>query len=95
MTVDSQDRMALVAGLLDGLVDETTLRVLERLESAPSYAESYINSEKAAEHLCCNVNRIHALVEADRIPHHRDGRRLLFKRSELEEYIDADGAHRP
>ena len=41
----------------------------------------------AAEFLACGKDRIYALVSARRIPHHRDGSRLLFDRAELREYV--------
>jgi excisionase family DNA binding protein len=55
----------------------------------------YIDVKGAAEFLACKPDRIYALVSAKRIPHHRDGSRLLFDRGELREYVRAGGAKRP
>lgn len=50
-------------------------------------AEPWIGVTEAAEHLACKRQRIYDLVHADRIPHHRDGSRLLFRRSELDAWL--------
>jgi excisionase family DNA binding protein len=55
----------------------------------------YMDVKAAADYLACKPDRIYALVSAERIPHHRDGSRLLFDRGELREYVRAGGAKRP
>jgi excisionase family DNA binding protein len=52
-------------------------------------------AERAAANLACPTSRIYALVSARRIPHHRDGSRLLFRRAELDEWVARGGARRP
>jgi excisionase family DNA binding protein len=59
-------------------------------ESAP-----FLNVAGAAEYLACAPSRIYALVSTRRIPHHRDGSRLLFRRSELDAWVRRGGAQRP
>ena len=49
--------------------------------------ESWIDVKAAAEHLTCKPQRIYDLVHASRIPYHRDGSRLLFRRSELDAWV--------
>jgi excisionase family DNA binding protein len=42
--------------------------------------------------LRCPESRIRKLVMLDAVPHHRDGRRVLFHREELDEYLREGGA---
>jgi excisionase family DNA binding protein len=55
----------------------------------------YLDVVGAADFLACPLSRIYALVSAKRIPHHRDGSRLLFDRAELRDYVHRGGARRP
>ena len=43
---------------------------------------------EAAEHLACKPQRIYDLVSQERLPFRRDGRRVLFRRSDLDEYLE-------
>jgi excisionase family DNA binding protein len=65
------------------------------LASQPDQPERWLNVEQAAGHLACGRDRIYALVSARRIPHHRDGSRLLFRVSELDQFVRDGGATRP
>ena len=78
--------------LLEHLAERAAAIVAERLEPA---AEPWIGVEQAAEHLAAPVSRVYALASAGRIPLERDGSRLMFKRSELDEWVRAGGAKRP
>jgi excisionase family DNA binding protein len=44
----------------------------------------YVTTEKAAEILACKPKRIYELVAQGRLRHFRDGRRLLFRREDLD-----------
>lgn len=70
---------------------EQVAELLSRLAES----EPFVTAEAAAAHICCPVSRIYALVSARRIPHHRDGSRLLFRLSELDSWIAEGGAKRP
>jgi len=78
--------------LLEHLAERAATIVAERLEPA---AEPWIGVEQAAEHLAAPVSRVYALASAGRVPLERDGSRLLFKRSQLDEWVRAGGAKRP
>ena len=56
--------------------------------------ETWIGVEKAAVHLGCPKSRIYDLVSARRIPHERDGSRLLFRRSALDAWVTSGGGRR-
>jgi excisionase family DNA binding protein len=57
--------------------------------------QPWLDVRGAAEHLACPQSRVNALASAGRIPVHRDGSRLLFRREELDEWVRAGGAKRP
>jgi excisionase family DNA binding protein len=84
--------IALPAELVE-LVAERAAAIL-RAEATVD-VEPWLGVGEAAAHLACPTSRIYALVSARRIPHHRDGSRLLFRRSELDEWVERGGARRP
>lgn len=49
-----------------------------------SEPEPWVDVRAAAEHLACKPRRVYDLVSQGRIPHVKDGTRLLFRRSELD-----------
>lgn len=73
------------------LIDRFAEQVADRLAArmAPP-SEPYLNVDRAAEHLACGKRRIYDLVERGAIACYRDGKRLLFRRSDLDAYVSAD-----
>jgi excisionase family DNA binding protein len=57
--------------------------------------EPWIGVDEATGHLACAKSRIYALVSAGRIPHVKDGSRLLFRRSDLDRWLAEGGGKRP
>lgn len=88
------DGFTLEIGVPPELVAAIAAQAAELVEASVQ-PEPYMTAEQAAQYLACKVERIHALVSADRIPHHRDGSRLLFRRSELDDWISEGGGIRP
>jgi len=74
-------RLELDDDTLDAIADA----VAQRLQ--PNGPEPWIDVTAAAEHLACKRQRIYDLVHAGRIPHYKDGSRLLFRRSELDDWL--------
>jgi excisionase family DNA binding protein len=70
-------------------------RAAELVREGMERDEGFMNVEEASTFLACGPNRLYALVSARRIPHHKDGSRLLFCRRELREYVRQGGAKRP
>jgi excisionase family DNA binding protein len=64
-------------------------------DSRPAGPEPWLGVEEAASYLACSTSRIYTLVSARRIPYHKDGSRLLFRRSQLDAWVEAGGARRP
>lgn len=82
--------------LPDELLEQIARRVTELLADRDAGEPAgYLDVIGASDFLACPPSRIYALVSAKRIPHHRDGSRLLFERNELREYIRNGGARRP
>jgi excisionase family DNA binding protein len=89
------DLGAILAGLRDELVEQAAVRAAALLVDHIPKPDGFLDVEGAAEFLVCPKSRIYALVSARRIPHYKDGSRLLFDRGELQEYVRNGGSKRP
>lgn len=87
--------IALPAEVLDQLAERAAAIVIEQLQEQAAAPSPWMDVAAAAEYIAAPVSRIYALVSADRIPHHRDGSRLLFHRDELDAWIRDGGGKRP
>jgi excisionase family DNA binding protein len=90
---------ALLADLDDDTLDALARRLAPRLASLPDSSgeprSEWMDLSEAAEHLRCPKSRLYSLSSARRIPVHRDGSRLLFDRTELDQWVRDGGAKRP
>lgn len=77
------------------LVEVVAERAAELLASRVEAADHWMTTTEAANYLRCPLSRVYALTSASRIPFHRDGSRLLFRRSELDVWVKQGGARRP
>jgi excisionase family DNA binding protein len=81
---------------LDGLAEAIAARVAyqvgAREHQAATIDTPWLTQQQAADYLGCSASRIKTLTVADAIPHHRDGRRPLYHRDELDAYVRAGGA---
>jgi excisionase family DNA binding protein len=68
--------------------------VAERIDAAVE-PEGWVGVDVAAKDLACPKSRVYALASAGCIPHAKDGSRLLFKRSQLDTWVQAGGGRRP
>lgn len=55
----------------------------------------YLPVDEAAAYIACPKSRLYALVSAGRIPHRKDGSRLLFQPDELDAWLEQGGGKRP
>ncbi len=71
------------------LVESVADRVLERLghEVEAPATSPWCDYKGAAEHLACAPKRIRNLTAARRIPHHREGGRVIYHKGELDRWI--------
>lgn len=77
------------------LVEEIAQRAAELLAARVPAEDRWMAVAEAAEYLRCPTSRIYALTSAKRMPHHHDGSRLLFRRSELDVWVMSGGGRRP
>lgn len=76
----------------DDWLETITARVAELLAARPGQTpEPWVGVREAAAHLGCKRQRIYDLVhrkDESRIPHRKEGGRLLFKLSQLDRWIE-------
>jgi excisionase family DNA binding protein len=82
--LDTELRLALPRTVLEAIARRAAAIVAESLSTEP---QAFIGVEQAAEHLACKPQRIYDLVSQGRLGCHRDGRRLLFRRPDLDAYL--------
>ena len=99
---DRQTRPALwsvlLAELSDDDLDQLAALLAPRIAARIDHDEGaggYLDVAGAAEFLACSTSRIYGLVSARRIPHYKDGSRLLFDCAELRAFVAAGGARCP
>jgi excisionase family DNA binding protein len=85
--------LTLPAEWIEAVAERAAAIVAEQL--ADQVDTGFLDVAGAAEFLACGKDRVYALVSAKRIPHHRDGSRLLFERAELRAWVAAGGGKRP
>lgn len=76
--------------LVEHFISEIVARVVAEMP-APN-DDPYLSVEDAAAYLACEPKRIYELKKAGKIPCYPDGRRLLFRRCDLDEWVGADPA---
>ncbi len=90
--------LTLPSELLDVLAERVADVLVERglvVAGAASSPEPWISVAEAATHLACSRSRVYSLVSVGRIPHEKDGSRVLFRRSALDAWVASGGAKRP
>jgi excisionase family DNA binding protein len=68
---------------------------LAAIVTAVRVQSPWLSADEAAEYLRCPTSRVRKLTMTNEIPCERDGRRVLFHRDALDEYIRAGGAISP
>ena len=87
---------ALLAELDDDALDALAESLAPRLASRLGQVDPvpWLDVAAAAAYLACPKSRIYALVSARRIPHHKDGSRVLFCYAELDDQVRRRGGKR-
>jgi excisionase family DNA binding protein len=57
--------------------------------------QKYLRASEAADYIRAPISRIRKLTMTGDLPVHRDGRRVLYTREELDEFIRNGGATSP
>lgn len=81
---------ALLADLSDADLDQLAELLAPRLRDRLGTGEArvWLNAKQAADYLACPTSRIHDLVQLKELTPRRDGRRLLFRRADLDTYLE-------
>jgi excisionase family DNA binding protein len=78
---------------LDRLADLLAPRVAARLGTGNG--SPWLRVEDAADYIGAPVSRVRKLTMTGELPSHRDGRRRLYRRDELDRYVRDGGAISP
>jgi excisionase family DNA binding protein len=70
---------------LDAVADRVAALLADR--QPPQQSGGWLNAAEAAAHLACSRERLYDLVQLGKLARTRDGRRLLFRRSDLDQYL--------
>lgn len=89
MDADRSLALELPAEAIEAIAQRAAEIVQER--ERDTAIEPWIGVAEAAEHLHCRPQRIYSLVHQGRLQPHRDGSRLLFRRSELDSWLATSG----
>jgi excisionase family DNA binding protein len=79
---------------LQRLADLVAERIVERF-AAVANPTPYLSAGEAAAYIGAPVSRVRKLTMTGDLPVHRDGRRTLYRREELDGYIARGGATSP
>jgi excisionase family DNA binding protein len=82
-------RESLTLALTPEQEDALVQRVAERIQEGR--ADGFLDVRGAADFLSTTPKAIYALVERQKLPHHRAGGRLLFDRAELRAWVEGGG----
>jgi excisionase family DNA binding protein len=77
--------------LTDAQVNEIAARAAELLADRQPTVSPWLDADGAAAHLATSRDRIYDLVQLGKLTPRRDGRRLVFKRSDLDGYLEGNG----
>jgi len=74
------------------LADAIKAEVARQLAEHAAQASPWLRAAEAAEYLRCPLSRIRKLTMTRQLPVHRDGSRVLYRRDELDAFVQAGGA---
>jgi excisionase family DNA binding protein len=81
--------MQVVVTLTDEQLDEIAGRAAAICARAQTSVPTWLNTTDAADYIAAKPGRIHDLVQLGKLQPRRDGRRLLFRRTDLDDYLEA------
>lgn len=87
--------MNLTLTLSEADLERLKEQIKDELRAEAAQAEDpWLGYEKAAAYMDCPVSRVHALKSQGDLPFEKDGSRVVFRRSVLDEFIRGGGAVR-
>jgi excisionase family DNA binding protein len=81
--------------LTDAELERLAGQLTERVARQLGTGSPWLTAADAATHLVCPQSRIRKLTMTGELPCHRDGRRVLYRREELDAYVRNGGALSP
>jgi excisionase family DNA binding protein len=87
LLAELSDDPATLDRLADALAERVAMRVAAR--------SPWLSAREAADYLACPLSRVRKLTMTRELPAHHDGRRALYRREELDDFIRAGGAASP
>jgi excisionase family DNA binding protein len=86
----------MIGVLLQHAPSDAVARLAERVADVLAERRSpWLTAEQAAEHIAAPLSRVRKLTMTGELPHHRDGRRVLYRRDELDDFVRNGGARTP
>lgn len=79
---------ALLAELDDQALAELAAKLTPYLTGDKDNGDRWLNATQAATHLACSRDRVYDLVQLQKLPARRDGRRLLLRQKDLDAYLE-------
>jgi excisionase family DNA binding protein len=77
--------------LTDDQIDQIAQRAAALVSTTvDSTHASWLNTDQAADYIAAKPGRIHDLVALGKLTPRRDGRRLLFRPTDLDAYLEAE-----
>jgi excisionase family DNA binding protein len=80
--------------LVQAIAERAAAIVLDRLHAAADPPPRFLTVPEAAAFLRAKPQRVYDLFSDGRLTRHKDGRRVLVDRQELERYLDGDRSRR-
>lgn len=86
----------MVAAMLDGAPSAAVERFAERVADVLAQRQSpWMTADDAADYIAAPLTRVRKLTMTGELPHYKDGRRVLYRRDELDQFIRHGGAKSP
>jgi excisionase family DNA binding protein len=74
-------------GDLEQLADLVAEHIAVRLDARATQASPWLRLEEAGAYVGLPAEQLRKLVQARRVPHYRPGRRIMFRRDELDAWM--------
>jgi excisionase family DNA binding protein len=76
---------------VERIAERAATLVLERLPDKATATSPYLSVIEAADYVRAKPQRIYDLLSSGRLTRHKDGRRVLVLRAQLDAYLAANG----
>ena len=84
MSIDQAIMLNFPLEAVEAIAWHVESRVLERMANERS---PWMTAPQAAEHMAAPLSRVRKLTSAGKLPHYKEGGRVLYRRDEIDAYI--------